>query len=300
MPFSKDLLPTALAPMIWGSSYITATTFLPHVDPVIVAFLRALPAGLLILVLTRTLPQGIWWLRILILGFLNFTLFFVCMFKAAYLLPGGIAAVVGAIQPLIVVGLSGVLLGAQVRFVQIFAALLGIAGVALLVLSPEARLDPFGLAAGLLGAVSMACGTVFTRKWQPPVSPLTFAGWQMTAGGLMLGPVVWLMDVPLPPASLDTVIGFGWLCIVGGVFAYALWFRGIGRLGAQIAAPLGFLSPLSAVLLGWLFRAEALNALQVAGVATVLVSVLLGSAPANSWSSWRKPVPPTGTPAVRP
>ena len=52
---------------------------------------------------------------------------------------------------------------------------------ALLVLTPSAALDPVGVLAGLSGAGSMACGIVLNRKWQPPVSLLTFTAWQLTA-----------------------------------------------------------------------------------------------------------------------
>ncbi|WP_417691927.1 DMT family transporter [Roseibium sp.] len=288
MKKSPDLLLTALAPAIWGSSYITATTFLPDADPIMVSLLRALPAGLLLLLLTRQLPSGIWWLRVAILGFLNFSLFFICLFIAAYLLPGGIAAIVGAVQPLLVIVLAAAFLGAPVRLLQYFAALLGIVGVAMLMLSPSAELDPWGLLAGLLGAGSMACGIVLTRKWQPPVSALTFTAWQLTAGGVLLIPVVLISGAPLPPATADSLVGLVWLSLVGGVITYTLWFRGIGKLGAHIAAPLSFLSPTSAVLLGWAINGEALNALQLLGMAIVLFSVMLGSGQVSALRSWLK------------
>ncbi|MEX0304865.1 MAG: EamA family transporter, partial [Leisingera sp.] len=41
----RTLLLTALAPAIWGSSYIVTTTLLPGHSPLVVALLRALPAG---------------------------------------------------------------------------------------------------------------------------------------------------------------------------------------------------------------------------------------------------------------
>ena len=41
-----DLFLTALAPAIWGSSYIVTTNLLPGHSPFVVALLRALPAGL--------------------------------------------------------------------------------------------------------------------------------------------------------------------------------------------------------------------------------------------------------------
>ncbi|MEE9863659.1 hypothetical protein PQV88_21150, partial [Escherichia coli] len=40
-----DLLFTAIAPAIWGSTYIVTTQYLPNFSPMTVAMLRALPAG---------------------------------------------------------------------------------------------------------------------------------------------------------------------------------------------------------------------------------------------------------------
>ncbi len=73
-----------------------------------------------------------------------------------------------------VVFISAALLGSPIRLMAVLGAICGTAGVALLVLTPNAALDPVGVAAGLAGAVSMAFGTVLTRKWQPPVPLLTF------------------------------------------------------------------------------------------------------------------------------
>ncbi len=46
----------------------------------------------------------------------------------------------------------------------VLGAICGTAGVALLVLTPNAALNPVGVAAGLAGAVSMAFGTVLTPQ----------------------------------------------------------------------------------------------------------------------------------------
>lgn len=51
---------TALAPAIWGSTYIVTTGLLPQGYPLTVAMLRALPAGLLLLAIVRQLPSGRW------------------------------------------------------------------------------------------------------------------------------------------------------------------------------------------------------------------------------------------------
>ncbi|MFD1744655.1 EamA family transporter [Rhizobium helianthi] len=270
-----DTLVTAIAPAVWGSTYAVTTQMLPPGLPLTVAALRALPAGLLLLVIVRRLPWGAWWWKSLILGGLNFAVFWGCLFVSAYRLPGGVAATVGAIQPLIVILLSSLVLGSKVRTLSVFAGVMGIGGVALLVLTPNAHLDFLGVAAGLAGALSMATGTVMTRKWRPPVSPLTFTAWQLTAGGLLLLPLALIFEPALPLPTPMNLTGFVYLGIIGGAVTYMIWFRGISRIEPSAASALGFLSPVTAVLLGWFILGQALDVQQALGVAVVLLSVWL-------------------------
>ncbi|CAB3879333.1 EamA family transporter [Achromobacter denitrificans] len=272
---SADLLLTALAPAIWGSTYVVTTELLPQGYPLTVAMLRALPAGLLLLAAVRVLPQGIWWLRALILGALNFSVFWALLFVAAYRLPGGVAATLGAIQPLVVILLARALLGTPVRSLSVAAALAGIVGVALLVLTPRAALDATGIAAGLASAASMALGTVLSRRWQPPVSALAFTSWQLTAGGLLLLPVAWLAEPALPALTAPNVLGIAYLGLIGAALTYVIWFRGLARLEPSVVSSLGFLSPVTAVLLGWGLLGQSLSPAQLAGMAVVVTSVWL-------------------------
>lgn len=271
-----DIALTALAPAIWGSTYLVTTEFLPHGYPLTVAMLRALPAGLILLLVVRQLPHGAWWARSFILGALNFSFFWAMLFLSAYRLPGGVAATVGAVQPLIVVMLARHLIGTPVRMMAIVAGFVGMAGVGLLVLTPRAALDPIGIIAGLAGAVSMAFGTVLSRHWRPPVSNLTFTAWQLTAGGLLLLPVALLVEPALPVPTTANILGMAWLSLIGAAITYLLWFRGLSRLEPAAVASLGFLSPLVAVLLGWSVLGQDLSLLQLAGMAVVLISVWLG------------------------
>ena len=274
MTAKSDVLMTALAPAIWGSSYYVVSQFLPDGYPITIAALRALPAGLLLLLVSR-LPSGIWWLRSFVLGALNFSIFWWLMFEAAYRLPGGVAATVLSIQPLLVIFLAYLLLGSAIRFRSVVAAIAGVLGVALLVLSPRATLDTVGLLAGLGGAVSMALGTVLSQRWQPPVSLLTFTAWQLTAGGILLLPAALWFEPALPELSLNNVSGMLYLGLVGAALTYMLWFRGVARLEPSVLGMLGFFSPLTAVVLGWVLLGQQLNTLQICGLLIVLGSVWL-------------------------
>ncbi|MER6508973.1 EamA family transporter [Nonomuraea sp. NPDC001636] len=270
------VLLTALTPAIWGTTYLITTELLPPGRPLLAALIRALPAGLILIAITRRLPQGNWWWRALVLGALNIGLFFALLFVGAYRLPGGVAATVGAIQPLLVALLSAGLLGERLTWRVALAAAAGVAGVSLLVLRADARLDLLGVAAALGGAVVMAVGVVLSKRWRSPAPLLATTGWQLAAGGLLLAPVTLLVEGP-PPAHLtgENLAGYAYLAIIGSALAYTLWFRGIRELSATKVTFLGLLSPVVATALGWLVLGQRLTLAQVAGAVVVLAALLV-------------------------
>lgn len=133
---------TGLAPAVWGSTYLVATELLPPDRPLLATTMRALPGGLVLLVLGRRLPVGVWWWRASALGVLNIGAFNFLLFFAAYRLPGGIAAVIMSAQPMFVVILAALLLGDGIRALHALACAMGAGGVVLLVLRVRCRSTP--------------------------------------------------------------------------------------------------------------------------------------------------------------
>lgn len=84
-------------------------------------------------------------------------------------------------------------------------------------------------------------GVTLTKKWSRPtdVPAMGQAGWQLTAGGLLLLPLTLLFEGV--PTTMDntTVAGYLWLGLVGGLLTYTLWFSGIARLPVASVAVLG-------------------------------------------------------------
>lgn len=279
----RALLITAVTPAVWGTTYAVTTEFLPPERPLLSGMLRALPAGLLLLAVTRKLPRGHWWWRSAVLGMLNIGVFFSLLFAAAYRLPGGMAAVLGAAQPLVVAGLTVLLLSERVRLRTVVAGVLGAGGVALAVLTASARLDAIGIAAGLAGTMSMALGLTLTKRWgRPAASLLTSTGWQLTAGGLFLVPLTLSVE-GLPGAlTVSNVAGYAYLSLVGTLLAYTIWFWGLERLPAANASLLGLLSPLVATVLGWAALDQSLTPVQIAGMVLAFGAVVWGQRAAGS------------------
>ncbi|MGW7450686.1 EamA family transporter [Streptomyces sp. NPDC054787] len=269
---------TALAPVSWGSTYFVASELLPPDRPLFTGVMRALPAGLLLTSLARTLPKGQWWWKSAVLGTLNIGAFFPLLFLSAYRLPGGVAAVLGSAGPLFVVGLAALLLGEHARLRTVLSAIVAALGVSMVVLTAEAELDALGILAGLVSSASMGAGTVMTKRWGRPegVGPLAMTGWQLTAGGLVIIPVAVLVEGAPPALDGNALLGYGYMMLINTGIAYWLWFRGIGQLSATSVTLLGPLSPLTAAVIGWAALGQALSPVQLAGMALAFGATVAG------------------------
>jgi probable blue pigment (indigoidine) exporter len=288
---------TALAPLAWGSTYFVTETFLPPGRPLFSALVRALPVGLALLAWRRELPRGAWWWRAGLLGVLNIGAFFVMVFLAAYHLPGGLAATMTAISPLVVMAIAWPLAGARGRAARALGALVGMGGVALLVLRPGAHADPVGIAAALGAVLVSAFGFALVRRWTPPTDLLTFTSWQLVAGGLALAPVAFLVEGAPPALDLRGVGGYAYLGIVGTGLAYVAWFTGVRRLGAGTTALIGLVNPVVGTALGVAFAAEAFGLVQALGLALVLGGVVGGQPAARRVLTGRRDMQRAAVPA---
>ncbi|MCU1373925.1 MAG: EamA family transporter [Actinomycetia bacterium] len=183
---------TVLAPITWGTTYVTVTQLLPAGRPLLVAAVRVVPSGLVLLVLgafaSRWRPRGAAWWRTAVLALFNFGLFFPLLVAAVYRLPGGVAAAVGGLQPLLVATLSWLLAGRRPRPLEAVVGTIAALGVGLVVIHPGADLDLVGLLAAVGANVSFAVGVVLTKRFPAPSNQLAATGWQLLLGGVILAP----------------------------------------------------------------------------------------------------------------
>ncbi|MFE9746676.1 DMT family transporter [Saccharothrix saharensis] len=286
-------LVTATAPVAWGSTYYVTHHFLPAGHPLWGAALRALPAGVLLLLLCRTRPRGRWWWRSFVLGTLNMGAFFALVYLAAQLLPTSLAATIMATSPVAMIALAWPLLGQRPRCRAVLGASTGIAGVVLMLASGVTAVDPLGVAVSVAAMAMSAFGHVLTQRWGAGTDVLSVTSWQLVAGGGVLVVAALAVEGPFPPVTGAGLAGFAFVSVVATAVAFVAWFTGLRHLDAGTVGLIGLLNPVTGVLLGLLAAGESLAAHQVVGLGLVLSGVLLGQ-------HARPRTPPHPTPAARP
>lgn len=269
-------LVTAVAPIAWGTTYFATRHFLPADYPLYGSVIRALPAGLLMLMITRSRPHGSWWWRSLVLGALNVGAFFALIYVAAQLLPSSVASTVMATSSLAMMLLAWPLLSERPHRLSLVGAAIGIGGVAVMLLGDAGSINLLGVLASLAAMTMSSIGYILTKRWSPRLDVLALASWQLIAGGLMILPVAIAVEGAPPALTPPAVAGFGYVTFVATALAFVAWFSGLRHLDAGTVGLVGLLNPVAGVLLGVALGSEPFGLQQVSGVSLVVLGIFLG------------------------
>lgn len=268
---------TAIAPVVWGSTYAVTHLFLPADRPFFAGVMRILPVGLLMLAWHRRLPRGSWWWRSVVLGTLTMGLFVALLFVAAIRLPSGLGSTLTAVAPMITMGLAWAILRERSTTATVLASLVGALGVLLLVLQGDGggHVDLVGLLASIGAVTSASTGFVLTKRWAVDEPVLVVTTWQLVAGGLVLLPFALLLEGPPPSLPLSGWLALAYLGLIGSGVAYVAWFTGLESMSAGAVAVIGLLNPVAGTLLGVVLLGEPFGPVHLLGMALVLGSVVL-------------------------
>lgn len=313
LPFAPLLL---IAPFfLWGTAMVAMKGVVPHTTPLLIATVRLLPAGLLILgstvLMNRPQPKT-WraWLWIALFGLVDGTLFQGFLAEGLVRTGAGLGSVMIDSQPLAVALMARFLYGEQVGLWGWLGLAFGVVGISLLGL-PEGAIanllhGHFSTAIDsnllfalfengqwlmLLAALSMAIGTVMVRAVSRHVDPVVATGWHMIFGGLPLLALSGLFEIDqVVNLQLTDWLALSYSTIFGSAIAYGLFFYFASSGSLTSLSSLTFLTPIFALLFGNLFLAEVLNPLQWFGVSLTLVSIYLinqRDALSEQFKTWR-------------
>lgn len=290
---------TAIAPVAWGTTYYVTHTYLPADHPLYGAVFRALPAGLLLLLVTRSLPRGSWWWRSLVLGSLNMSVFFALVYLAAQLLPSSVASTIMATSPMVMMLLAWGLVAERPAVTHLLGAAVGVAGVALTVLTGAGAVNGWGVLASVSAMVLSSVGFILAKRWSAGVDVLSSTAWQLTAGGLVLVPVAIVAEGAPPVVDGPAIAAYAYVSVIATAVAFTAWFTGLRHLPAGTVGLIGLLNPVTGVLVGTVVAAETLTPVQLGGLALTFAGILLGrpvSSRRGAGPPGRRPRHPAGSP----
>ncbi|GAA3213147.1 EamA family transporter [Microbacterium terregens] len=273
------MLVTAIAPIAWGSSYVVTRQLLPAESPLWGGLLRALPAGLILLLISRRLPTGAWWWRSMVLGALNVGGFFVLIYIAGQRLPSSLAATLMSTSAVVMTLLAWAILRQRPRMVALVGAAVGLAGVAIMLGLGGGPVDPWGVAASLVAMIASSFGYILTARWGSEIPAVTMSSWQLVGGSVLLIPFAVLLEGPPPTLTFSSALGFAYLTVIATAVAYVAWFTGLRRLPAGVVGVVGLLNPVTGVVLGVALAGEVFGVAQGVGLVLVLGGIVLGALP---------------------
>lgn len=274
-----------LLALIWGGSFLAIRTALDEVGFLSSVTHRVLWAALVLwgIVLVRRLPlptSPALWGAFLVMGLLNNVLPFSLMAWGQLHIETGLTAILNAATAIWGVLVAALvftderltarrLIGVSVGFAGVATAV-GWANIASLDLRSWAQL------AIIAGTVSYAFAGSWARAYLKDVSPLVSAAGMLTGATVIMLPLSYMIEGPLPlDLELRTWGAIGYYALAATAFAYLLYYRILAAAGAGNLLLVTLMIPPVAILLGAWARDEALGPAAYLGFALLAAGLLI-------------------------
>ena len=271
--------------LIWGGAFFFIGVAVKHVQPLTYVWLRLTIAASAMWLVLRWRGEGLGlpssaWRSILLLAILNNALPFSLFGWGQTHIASGLASILNATTPIWGVVVAH-MFTADERLTprKVVGVLLGFGGVALMI-GPTllSNLGSSALAqlACVTASLSYALAAVWARRFRKQgLSPMSVTTGQLTAGALVMLPMMLFIDQPwtraMPPLSAwGAIVALALVCTA---FGYVLYFRLIDSSGATNALLVTLLVPPVAILLGALFLSETLAMQDFAGLGLIALGL---------------------------
>lgn len=214
---------------------------------------------------------------------------FAALYWGEQYVSSGLAAVLSATGPIMILLLQTFILRQKASAVSLFGCILGLTGVLLLVL-PNLALKVstlwfIGCIVILLGEISYSVGAVLSKKVSnglAEVSPIALNAAQMMYGGLLL------LILSLATEKLDLAAQFSlpfslsllYLTVIGSMVGHSLFYWLVAKTDPVFPSTWLYVAPPIAVGVGVLFYNETVNGLTLIGIVTILAGTMLVNAAA--------------------
>ena len=278
-----NILFAMIPAFLWGTTYAATQYALPEWPPLLLGALRALPAGLLLLLLKPSFPKREDWKNLCVLGSINIAVFFAFIFIMALTLPSAISGVGMLSVPTFAMLYHWLVNKQKPSLIQLLCGLLLIS-LAWILFDPGAMtLNLFGLLAMLGAIMSLVIGSCLTKSLASKIHWWTVLTWQLIIGGSILGVCAGLhaivnkqlyIDV-FKNISLLNISGVLWLIIFTTSIAYGLYVWLLQRMSVVDFTFGGIANPIAGILSGYILMNDEFSAEQYFLMGLMIVTSLL-------------------------
>ncbi len=279
MPLAEAAMPLLFV-LIWSTGFIVAKFGLPYAPALtflLLRYLGVLAVLLPALMLIRAPWPGAQAAHIALAGVLVQAGYLSGVWCAIKLgMPAGLSALIVGLQPLLT-GFAAPLVGEPVRPRQWLGLLMGLAGVALVVME---KLTPDGssvlnVSLCVVALLSITAGTLYQKRFCPRFDLRSGAAIQFSASALVTLPLaIWLEDLTPDFRTVqwtpDFLLALAWSVFALSIGAMFLLFALIRKNAATHVSSLMYLTPPVTALIAWLLFGEAFG---LAGMAGMLLAV---------------------------
>ncbi len=270
--------------IIWGSTWLVihigANASLP---PFTGAALRFLLATVLIwgYVIYKKIPlpsSEKEWGAVVLIGALSNGLSFGVVYWTTQYIPSGLGAVIFGTMPLWTALISHWALHTErLSPKKMLGIILGILGIATIFYPQFAKVDSthlWAMALFLIAPIVSAISAIVTKRSTKDIAPLMLNAITTSVGFVILGIIALLkepwQDVTFNFTQLWTI---GYLAIFGTIVTFGIYFRLIKETSAVTMTYVAIITPVIAVILGWLILNERLDYYALAGSGLVICGV---------------------------
>lgn len=266
--------------LLWSSSFITARVGLALVSPLLFVALRLVAAAALLGIVVAVRRQS-WaplrgrWHHLALAGALvngvTLSAFHVGMVTENV----AVMALMQTLSPMLIALAAMPLLGERLGSRQWLGLALGAVGV-IMVVAPRALEGSSGaIRLGLLGAVSLAGGTIYFGRFgrDVPIVPATAV--QLGAAAIVTVGLLIAFEHPHATWTFPAIASVAWNVLAVSIGAMALYYYMLSHGTAGRVAANFYLIPGTVAFLGWVLLGERLTLPAVLGFAVASVGVFL-------------------------
>lgn len=271
--------------LLWGGSFLAVRIALDEIGVFHSVAHRVLWAAMLLWVVAilgrHSIPKSPRvWGAFLIMGLLNNAIPFSLLSWGQLHIETGLTAILNSAT-----AIWGILVAAivfpdeRLTPTRLLGIGLGFAGVTITIgLNNLASFDPRSLGQiAIIGAtISYAFAGSWARATLQGVSPVISAAGMLTSSTLIILPISWMVEGPLPlTLRAETWVAISYYAIASTAIAYLLYYRILGLAGAGNLMLVTLLVAPVAVVLGAAVRAESLSANVYWGFALLAIGLLI-------------------------